>query len=152
MIIWWSVHHWWHCLRLYVLFAMWNVVRHRFFPAIKNHGSQLDWVMQPTVDCIVLRTPTVRFATRAGWYKTITMLSQVNKCWDRENAWKKHCIPDLKCQGLLRGVVRVMKSIPAFEDLDVANTMTLHALRFICTSEWKLCFAQRNLRSFLVLT
>jgi len=60
---------------------------------------------------------------------------------------KKHCIPDLKCQGLLRGVVRVMKSIPAFEDLDVANTMTLHALRFICTSEWKLCFAQRNLRS-----
>lgn len=36
--------------------------------------------------------------------------------------------------GLLRGVVRVMKSIPMFDDLDVANTMTLHALRFICVS------------------
>ena len=35
-------------------------------------------------------------------------------------------------KGLLRGVVRVLKAIPTFEDLDVANTMTLHALRFIC--------------------
>ncbi|CAK9000840.1 Hypothetical protein (Fragment) [Durusdinium trenchii] len=35
-------------------------------------------------------------------------------------------------QGLLRGVIRVVKAIPTFEDVDVANTMTLHALRFIC--------------------
>ena len=28
----------------------------------------------------------------------------------------------------------MMKSIPMFDDLDVANTMTLHALRFICVS------------------
>ncbi|CAL1156553.1 unnamed protein product [Cladocopium goreaui] len=43
----------------------------------------------------------------------------------------KH-LPIEEMTRLLRGVVRVMKSIPAFEDLDVANTMTLHALRFIC--------------------
>ena len=52
----------------------------------------------------------------------------------RHFAQGKHGIP-LGCQGLLRGVVRVMKSIPTFDDLDVANTMTLHALRFICTPE-----------------
>lgn len=43
----------------------------------------------------------------------------------------KH-LPIEEMTRLLRGVVRVMKSIPSFEDLDVANTMTLHALRFIC--------------------
>ncbi|CAE7560888.1 unnamed protein product [Symbiodinium sp. CCMP2456] len=33
---------------------------------------------------------------------------------------------------LLRGVVRTLKSIPSFDDDSVANTMTLHALRFFC--------------------
>ncbi|CAE7598049.1 ppsC [Symbiodinium sp. CCMP2592] len=33
---------------------------------------------------------------------------------------------------LLRGVVRTLKSIPSFDDDNVANTMTLHALRFFC--------------------
>ena len=41
-------------------------------------------------------------------------------------------LPKEEMARLLRGVVRVLKAIPSFEDLDVANTMTLHALRFIC--------------------
>lgn len=43
----------------------------------------------------------------------------------------KH-LPVEEMSRLLRGVIRVVKAIPTFEDVDVANTMTLHALRFIC--------------------
>ena len=44
----------------------------------------------------------------------------------------KH-LPVEEMSRLLRGVVKVLKQIPSFDDWDVANTMTLHALRFICT-------------------
>ncbi|CAJ1411290.1 unnamed protein product, partial [Effrenium voratum] len=43
----------------------------------------------------------------------------------------KH-LPVEEMSRLLRGVVKVLKQIPSFDDWDVANTMTLHALRFIC--------------------
>lgn len=68
------------------LFAMWNVVRHRFFPAIKNmiaaglSDATDSWLHR------IADTDSQICQKSAGWYKTITMLSQVKKCWDREKA------------------------------------------------------------------